>query len=145
MSVVLGIGSSREASAALFVDGSLAAAIAEERMSRVKCDGERLPRPAIDEVLRRAGFDVKKAWQSRIPTVVQVDGTARPQLVRKDRNPLYWALIDRYRQLAGIPLVLNTSFNVHEEPIVCGPSDAVPALVDNRVDGLAIGPFWPIA
>jgi carbamoyltransferase len=87
-------------------------------------------------------YDVKKHWHDRIPAVVHVDGTARPQLVRKDRNPLYWRVIDRYRQLSGIPLVLNTSFNVHEEPIVCGPQDAVQALVDNRVDCLAIGNFW---
>jgi carbamoyltransferase len=90
-------------------------------------------------------YDVKKHWHDRIPAVVHVDGTARPQLVRKDRNPLYWRVIDRYRQLSGIPLVLNTSFNVHEEPIVCGPKEAVQALVDNRVDCLAIGPFWLVA
>lgn len=87
-------------------------------------------------------YDVKKEWRLRIPAVVHVDGTARPQLVRRDRNPKYWGLIERYRQLSGIPLVLNTSFNVHEEPIVCGPHEAVQALVDKRVDHLAIGDFW---
>ncbi|HLX81636.1 MAG TPA: carbamoyltransferase C-terminal domain-containing protein, partial [Burkholderiales bacterium] len=70
------------------------------------------------------------------------DGSARPQLVRRDRNPLYWSLIESYRQLSGIPLVLNTSFNVHEEPIVCAPREAVTALIDSRIDALAIGPFW---
>jgi len=87
-------------------------------------------------------YDVKKDWQPKIPAVVHVDGTARPQLVRRDRNPKYWNLIERYRQLSGIPLILNTSFNVHEEPIVCGPKEAVQAVVDNRVDHLAIGGFW---
>ena len=87
-------------------------------------------------------YDVKKEWQPKIPAVVHVDGTARPQLVRRDRNPKYWGLIERYRQLSGIPLILNTSFNVHEEPIVCGPHEAVQAVVDNRVDHLAIGDFW---
>ena len=87
-------------------------------------------------------YDVKKEWQPKIPAVVHVDGTARPQLVRRDRNPRYWGLIERYRQLSGIPLVLNTSFNVHEEPIVCGPKEAVQAVVDQRVDHLAIGDFW---
>jgi len=87
-------------------------------------------------------YDVKKHWHDRVPAVVHVDGTARPQLVRKDRNPLYWRVIDRYRQLSGIPLVLNTSFNVHEEPIVCQPREAAQALVDNRIDALAIGNFW---
>jgi len=87
-------------------------------------------------------FDVRQEWRARIPAVVHVDGTARPQLVRQDRNPLYHALIDRYREISGIPLVLNTSFNVHEEPIVCGPNEAIAALLDNRIDRLAIGPFW---
>lgn len=87
-------------------------------------------------------YDVKPEWHERIPAVVHVDGTARPQLVRRDRNPKYWQLIDRYRQLSGIPLVLNTSFNVHEEPIVRGPQEAAQALVDHRIDHLAIGNFW---
>ena len=87
-------------------------------------------------------YDVKKEWHERIPAVVHVDGTARPQLVRRDRNSKYWELIERYRQLSGIPLVLNTSFNVHEEPIVCGPREAAQALVDGRIDHLAIGNFW---
>lgn len=51
-------------------------------------------------------------------------------------------LIDRYRQLSGIPLVLNTSFNVHEEPIVCSPKEAIQAIVENRVDCLALGNCW---
>jgi carbamoyltransferase len=87
-------------------------------------------------------YDVKRDWHARVPAVVHVDGTARPQLVRRDRNPLYWRVIDRYRQLSGIPLVLNTSFNVHEEPIVCQPREAAQALVDDRIDCLAIGHFW---
>ena len=66
----------------------------------------------------------------------------RSQLVRADRNPIYHALISRYHELSGIPLVLNTSFNVHEEPIVCAPGEAIRALVDDRVDALAIGPYW---
>ncbi|HUN69319.1 MAG TPA: carbamoyltransferase C-terminal domain-containing protein [Burkholderiales bacterium] len=86
--------------------------------------------------------DVKQAWRSRIPAVVHVDGTARPQTVSRESNPLYWKLIDAYRQRSGIPLVLNTSFNVHEEPIVCFPENAVQALADDRIDCLALGPFW---
>ena len=87
-------------------------------------------------------LDVLPAWRARIPAVVHVDGTARPHVVRRDCNPLYHDLIDRFRQLTGIPLVLNTSFNVHEEPIVCAPGEAVRAFVEDRVDSLAIGPFW---
>jgi carbamoyltransferase len=87
-------------------------------------------------------LDVKPEWRSRIPAVVHVDGTARPQFVAQDRNPLYHRLIARYRDLSGIPLILNTSFNAHEEPIVCSPAEAICALVDNRIDALAIGSFW---
>ena len=86
--------------------------------------------------------DVKPEWHERIPAVVHVDGTARPQLVRADRNPLYHALISRYAELSGIPVVLNTSFNVHEEPIVCGPEEGVRALAEDRIDDLAIGRYW---
>ena len=87
-------------------------------------------------------FDVKPEWHARIPAVVHVDGTARPQLVRQDTNPRYWKLIERYRQLSGIPVVLNTSFNVHEEPIVCGPEEGIRALAEDRIDRLAIGNYW---
>lgn len=87
-------------------------------------------------------FDVKPEWRERIPAVVHVDGTARPQLVRADRNPLYHRLISAYHDLSGIPLVLNTSFNVHEEPIVCAPAEAIRAFIEKRVDCLAVGPYW---
>ncbi len=87
-------------------------------------------------------FDVRDEWLSRIPAVVHVDGTARPQLVRPEVNPLYHRLISAYHALSGIPLVLNTSFNVHEEPIVCAPAEAVRAFVEKRVDCLAVGPYW---
>lgn len=87
-------------------------------------------------------FDVVPEWRPRIPAVVHVDGTARPQLVRADRNPLYHKLISAYHALSGIPLVLNTSFNVHEEPIVCAPAEAIRAFVEKRVDCLAVGQYW---
>lgn len=86
--------------------------------------------------------DVKREWRDRIPAVVHVDGTARPQSVSRATNPRYWKLIEAYRARSGIPLVLNTSFNVHEEPIVCFPENGVQALVEDRIDCLALGPFW---
>jgi carbamoyltransferase len=87
-------------------------------------------------------FDVRPEWLARIPAVVHVDGTARPQLVRAEVNPLYHRLISAYYALSGIPLVLNTSFNVHEEPIVCAPAEAIRAFAERRVDCLGIGPYW---
>jgi len=87
-------------------------------------------------------FDVRPEWRQRIPAVVHVDGTARPQLVRKQTNPLYHGLIEEYFRLSEIPLLLNTSFNVHEEPIVCAPDEAIRALAERRVDCLAMGDYW---
>lgn len=87
-------------------------------------------------------FDVRPEWRARIPAVVHVDGTARPQLVDAASNSLYHRLISAYHARSGIPLVLNTSFNVHEEPIVCAPREAVRAFVERRVDCLGIGPYW---
>jgi carbamoyltransferase len=72
------------------------------------------------------------------PAVVHIDGTARPQVVRRQHNPSYHRLIDLYRQATGLPIVLNTSFNMHEEPIVCTPTDAVRAFVSARLDALGL-------
>jgi carbamoyltransferase len=73
--------------------------------------------------------------------VVHVDGTARPQLVRKQDNASYWAIIDAYRKRTAMPTVINTSFNIHEEPIVRSPQDAVRAFLDSALDYLALGDF----
>lgn len=86
-------------------------------------------------------FDMKKSWAKKAPAVAHIDGTARPQLVRKESNPKYHALISEYKKLTGIPLVINTSYNVHEEPIVCRPEEAIKSLVSGVVDALAIGDY----
>jgi len=81
-------------------------------------------------------------WMTeRCPGVVHVDGTARPQLVRKEDNASYHAIIDEYRKRTGVPAIINTSFNIHEEPIVHTPDDAVRAFLDSALDYLAIGDF----
>ena len=67
---------------------------------------------------------VADEYREKIPAVVHVDGTARPQTVSKKTNPRYWNLIEEFRKLTGIPMLLNTSFNV-QEPIVCSPADAI--------------------
>jgi carbamoyltransferase len=83
-------------------------------------------------------FDVKPAWRERVGAVVHVDGTARPQIVSEQDNPRYFRIIQEYEKLSGIPAVLNTSFNVHEEPIICRPEEALAALRQGRVDALAL-------
>lgn len=75
------------------------------------------------------------------PGVVHVDGTARPQLVRAEDNPSYYAIIREYYRLTGLPSIINTSFNMHEEPIVCTPEDAIRAFKLGHLDYLAIGHY----
>jgi carbamoyltransferase len=77
---------------------------------------------------------VKPEWRSRIPAVVHVDGTARPQIVRDHDNPLYADILRGFRSATGLPVLVNTSFNVHEEPIVNRPEECLQALTDERVD-----------
>ncbi len=66
---------------------------------------------------------VKPEWRARIPAVVHVDNTARPQMVRDADNPLLVAILRRFRDRTGVPVLVNTSFNVHEEPIVNRPEE----------------------
>lgn len=81
-------------------------------------------------------------WMRRhCPGVVHRDGTARPQLVARDVNPSYHAIIEEFRRLTGLPTIINTSFNIHEEPIVCSPDDAIRAFSIGHLDYLAIGNF----
>ncbi|MCK6448047.1 MAG: carbamoyltransferase [Planctomycetes bacterium] len=87
-------------------------------------------------------FDCTERMRRECPAAVHVDGTARPQLIRRDVNPDYWRILDEYERLSGIPSLINTSFNMHEEPIVCTPRDAVRAFLDGRIDALAIPPYW---
>ena len=70
-------------------------------------------------------FDVAEHWKSRIPEVVHEDGTARAQVVEKETNPRYYALIEHIGELTGNPVVLNTSLNRRGEPMICSPADAL--------------------
>lgn len=79
---------------------------------------------------------VKPHWQDRIQAVVHVDGTARPQLIKREDNPLYYDIVKAYFQRTGIPVLVNTSFNVHEEPIINSPAECMRALLDDRVDSI---------
>lgn len=78
--------------------------------------------------------DVHPQWRDRIPAVVHVDGSARPQTIRRDDNPLYYDIVQGFAAASGLPVLVNTSFNVHEEPIVNSPAECAKALVDGRID-----------
>lgn len=86
-------------------------------------------------------FDCTEWMREKCPGVVHVDNTARPQLVSEDDNPSIYKIIEEYYKITGIPCLINTSFNMHEEPIVCSPYDAVRAFQMGRLDYLAIGNY----
>jgi len=77
-----------------------------------------------------------------IPSVTHVDGTARVQTVSRDEDPLYWRVIAQFGERTQVPVLLNTSFNVRREPIVCSPTDALRCFLQTDIDGLALDRFW---
>ncbi len=81
-------------------------------------------------------------WMKGVsPAVVHVDGTARPQLIKEDENPNYYKILKEYHRITGIPSLINTSFNMHEEPIVATPEDALRAFKAAGLECLAIGNY----
>jgi carbamoyltransferase len=86
-------------------------------------------------------FDVRPEKRGTIPAVTHVDGTGRFQSVSKEANPLYYDLIDTFRGRTGVPVLLNTSFNVKGEPIVASPSDALRTFYNSGMDLLVIGDY----
>jgi carbamoyltransferase len=81
---------------------------------------------------------VRPTVRSRIPAVVHVDGSARPQAVHRETSPRYWSLLNHFRELTGVPLLVNTSFNRANEPIVHTPANALDDFVASELDVLAI-------
>ena len=86
-------------------------------------------------------FDCTDEMKRDCPAAVHVDGTARPQLVSETGSPGFHRILTEYHKLSGIPSLINTSFNMHEEPIVCTPDDAIRAFLQGNLDCLAIGEF----
>jgi len=84
---------------------------------------------------------IKPQWKTRLPAVVHIDGSARPQTVRADSNPLYHRLISRFEELTGLPAVLNTSFNLNDEPLVNSPENAIATFYRSGIETLIIGDF----
>lgn len=85
------------------------------------------------------GFDTTKdAQDEMIAALHPFDLTSRPQIVTKERNPDYHRLISEFKKITGIGGILNTSFNIHGEPIVCSPKDAIETLLNSGLDYVAI-------
>lgn len=84
-------------------------------------------------------YPVRADQRAKLPAITHVDGTARVQTVTRTANPTYYRLIEAFGRLTGVPLLVNTSFNVRGEPIVCTPADAIRCFSSTGLDHLALG------
>lgn len=99
----------------------------------------RKPLSAAEE--NTSGIDKLKIPRSEIPAVTHVDYSARIQTVRREQNPLYWEIIDAFQKKTGCPVIVNTSFNVRGEPIVCTPEDSYRCFMRTEMDCLVLETF----
>ena len=95
-----------------------------------------------DVHIQGEGLERQRNIKSPIAAVTHVDGSARVQTVSEQGNPLFYRLLQKFEALTGCPVLVNTSFNVRGEPIVCSPEDAIRCFQDTHMDILVIGPFW---
>jgi carbamoyltransferase len=100
-----------------------------------------LQRDMTPEEKQLFGIDKLNVIRSSITAVTHVDYSARLQTAHKDTNPKYWNMIDRFRQKTGCPVIVNTSFNVRGEPIVCTPMDAYKCFMRTEMDYLVLGNY----
>jgi carbamoyltransferase len=85
------------------------------------------------------GIDKLNVPRSELPAVTHVDYSARIQTVHRDTNPRYHALLAEFKRVTGCPVIINTSFNVRGEPIVCTPADAFRCFMGSEIESLAVG------
>ena len=91
-----------------------------------------------DEQQKLFGIDKLNVPRSSIPAVTHVDYSARVQTVHRETNPRYHALLSRFKALTNCPVVVNTSFNVRGEPIVCTPEDSFHCFMGTEIEYLAV-------
>jgi carbamoyltransferase len=96
---------------------------------------------ATDSPFMIVTAQVKPEMRAVIPSVTHVDGSARPQTVEKEINPLYWRLIDEFEKRTGVGVIMNTSFNLRGEAIVHTPTDAIRTFFSSGMDALVMGSF----
>ncbi len=95
-----------------------------------------------DEDKKLVGIDKLNIIRSEIPSVTHVDYSSRIQTVHRETNPMYYDLISKFNNLTGCPMVINTSFNIRGEPIVCTPEDALKCFMGTDLDILVIENFY---
>ena len=103
---------------------------------------EKLRLDMTDEQEQLFGIEKLKLKRSELPAITHVDYSARVQTVHKDTNPRYYELIKAFDQLTGCGVVVNTSFNVRGEPIVCTPTDAYRCFMRTQMDYLVVENFF---
>lgn len=86
-------------------------------------------------------YPIRKEFHSKIPAVTHVDGSGRLQTIRRPKNPLYYDVIKEFGRLSGIPILINTSYNIRGEPIVCKPFDAYKCMMGTGIDYLVMDKF----
>ena len=86
-------------------------------------------------------WPVRKKFHKILPSIIHVDGGARVQSVSKDENPSFYTLLENFQQITGIPVLLNTSFNIKGEPIVETPYEAIRTFLESQIDVLVLGEF----
>jgi carbamoyltransferase len=86
-------------------------------------------------------YPFKPKGKKEVPATVHVDGSGRLQVIERQDNHLFYDLIEAYRKKTGIPIIINTSFNIRGEPIVCTPVDAIRCFLKTGIDYLVIGKF----
>lgn len=86
-------------------------------------------------------YPIKPEYYSKIPAVTHVDGSGRLQTIRREQNPLYYEVIKEFGRLASVPILVNTSFNIRGEPIVCSPFDAYKCMMGTGIDYLVMDKF----
>jgi carbamoyltransferase len=96
---------------------------------------------ATDSPFMITTAQVRPEKRNVVPAITHADGSARPQTVDREVNPLYWRLIHEFGERTGVPVVMNTSFNLRGEPIVCTPTDAMRTFFSSGMDALVIGSF----
>jgi carbamoyltransferase len=113
------------------------AVCAEDAATYFECDNP-VPLPA-DFMLMV--YPVRPEWRHRLPAVTHVDGSGRLQTVRRESNPLYYDLIKSFGQVSGVPMLVNTSFNIRGEPMVCSPEEAYRCMMGTGIDCLVMEDF----
>jgi carbamoyltransferase len=86
-------------------------------------------------------YPIKKEKRKIIPAVTHVDGSGRLQVIRKNQHAKYYAVIKEFEKMTKVPILINTSFNIRGEPIVCTPRDAYRCMMGTGIDYLVMGNF----